>query len=292
MDLTKKETINCPLCSADLFRKKYEIKSWNIVKCTKCGLVYVNPRLQKNELINIYTENYFDNDAVGYLHYKDISELRTKNFQKWVADATSYFQAPVSCRALDIGCAAGYCLDVFKAMGWDACGVEVNKAYASQLKQDGYKVYNAPLLEINFNERYDIITLFDVVEHLTDLREHFSKLGSILSDNGIIVIITPDFNSLQRRIFGKKWFQFKPVEHINYFNLHTLKNLVESSGLKIIRHKKGGQYSNMAFLQNRLQRYGFGKTLPIFHFITKLFKLNNRDLYVDTASLYVVLKKK
>jgi 2-polyprenyl-3-methyl-5-hydroxy-6-metoxy-1,4-benzoquinol methylase len=292
MDLTKKETINCPLCSANRFKKKYEIHAWNIVKCSQCGFVYVNPRLQKHELLNIYTDNYFDNDAVGYLHYKESRELRTKNFGKWVDDAVSCFEIPADCRALDIGCAAGYCLDVFRTRGWSAYGVELNKEYALQLKQDGHKVYNAPLLEINFDERYDIITLFDVIEHLADLQDHFAKLHSILNDKGVIVMITPDYNSLQRKIFGKKWFQFKPIEHINYFNLSTLKKLAGASGLKIVQHKKAGQYSNLAFLENRLRRYGFEALLPLFRMATKISGLNRRDLYVDTASLYVVLKKK
>lgn len=252
----------------------------------------MNPRLEKTEILNIYKDNYFDNKTVGYFHYKENKELRKKNFQKWINDSTNFLRFKENCTALDIGCAAGYCLEIFKSKGWKPYGVEVNNEYASQLRQNGYKVYNSPFLDIQFEEKYTVITLFDVVEHLTDLQEHFIKLHSILDESGIIVLITPDYNSLQRKLLGRKWFQFKPIEHINYFSLNTFKRLTESTGFKIISSKKAGQYSNINFLNDRLKKYKFSAFLPSFHFVAKLFGLKNRDLYIDTASLYVVLKKK
>jgi 2-polyprenyl-3-methyl-5-hydroxy-6-metoxy-1,4-benzoquinol methylase len=292
MDLANKEFVNCPLCDKNNYTKKYRIDSWNIVRCIHCDFVYVNPRLQKKDLLKIYKDNYFDNPEVGYFHYKENRDLRKKNFQKWIDDSTDFLSTEENCNALDIGCAAGYCLEIFKTRGWKPYGIELNNEYASQLKQSGYKIYDSPFLDLHFEEKYEIITLFDVVEHLTDLEEHFIKLHSILDNNGIIVLITPDYNSLQRKLFGKKWFQFKPIEHINYFSSNTLKKLTESTGFKIISSKKAGQYSNAVFLINRLKKYKFGFFIPLFNFIIKLSGLKNKDLYIDTASLYVVLKKK
>ena len=292
MDLANRETVNCPLCNKNNYKKKYIIESWSIVKCNHCDFIYVNPRLEKKEILNIYKDNYFDNTTVGYFHYKENKELRKKNFQKWINDFTRFQSSADNCFALDVGCAAGYCLEIFKAKGWKPHGVELNTEYANQLQQNGYKVYNSPFLEIKFEEKYTIIALFDVVEHLIDLQEHFIKLHSILNDTGIIVLITPDYNSLQRKLLCKKWFQFKPIEHINYFSLNTFKKLAHLTGFEIITSKKAGQYSNIDFLNNRLKKYKFSVLLPLFHFIIRLFGLKNHELYIDTASLYVVLKKK
>jgi len=292
MDPANKEPVNCPLCNKNDYQQKYQIDSWNIVKCNHCGFVYVNPRLKKKELLKLYTDNYFDNTSVGYFHYKENKELRKKNFQKWIDEAFSFQKPDENLNALDIGCAAGYCLEIFTTKGWRPYGIELNTEYANQSQQNGYKVYNSSFLDIHFEEKYSIITLFDVVEHLTDLQEHFSKLHSILDNNGIVVLITPDYDSLQRKLFGKKWFQFKPIEHINYFSLATFKKLTDSTGFQIISSKKAGQYSNADFLINRLKKYKFGFFIPLFNFIAKLFRLKNKYLYIDTASLYVVLKKK
>lgn len=291
MDLSKREAINCPLCHANHFREKYEIDSWKIVECEECHFIYVNPRLEKNELLRLYNENYFDNEQVGYLHYRESRELRKKNFSKWVEDAMPFIRKEKNLNALDIGCAAGYCLEVFSERGWKPFGVELNSDYAAGLLRDGYKVYNAPLLDISFEEKYHVITLFDVVEHLADLRKHFDKLNSIVAENGAIIIITPDYNSLQRKLFGKKWFQFKPIEHINYFSLDSITRLATEAGFKIMAHKKAGQFSNIAFLENRLQKYRFKAFIPVFRMVSALLGLRKRDLYVDTASLYLVLKK-
>ncbi|MEP7374126.1 MAG: class I SAM-dependent methyltransferase [Chitinophagaceae bacterium] len=293
MDLANKELVNCPLCDKNDYTKKYRLNSWNIVQCVQCNFVYVNPRLQKPELLKLYTDNYFDNPEVGYFHYKENKELRKKNFQKWIDDSINFFlNQGENCNALDIGCAAGYCLEIFKTKGWKPCGIELNREYASHLKQSGYKIYDSPFSDIHFEEKYGIITLFDVVEHLTDLHEHFVKLHSILDNNGIIILITPDYNSLQRKLLGKKWFQFKPIEHINYFSLTTFKKLTDSTGFIIVNSKKAGQYSNTDFLINRLRKYKFGFFIPVFNFVVKLSRLKNKDLYIDTASLYVVLRKK
>ena len=86
MDLANRETVNCPLCNKNNYKKKYIIESWSIVKCNHCDFIYVNPRLEKKEILNIYKDNYFDNTTVGYFHYKENKELRKKNFQKWIND--------------------------------------------------------------------------------------------------------------------------------------------------------------------------------------------------------------
>ena len=78
MDPAKKEFVNCPLCNKNEYKQKYRIGSWTIVQCDQCDFVYVNPRLQKKELLKIYKENYFDNNEVGYFHYKENKELRQK----------------------------------------------------------------------------------------------------------------------------------------------------------------------------------------------------------------------
>ena len=292
MNLANKELVNCPLCSKNNYKKKYKIKIWNIVKCNHCDFVYVNPRLQKEELIKIYRDNYFDNADIGYFHYKENKNLRKKNFQKWIDDSISFFSEVKNANALDFGCAAGYCLEIFKTKGWNPHGIELNTEYASQLQNNGYRIYTDPFLDIQFEEKYAIIALFDVAEHLTNLEDHFNKLYSILDENGIIVLITPDYNSWQRKLFGKKWFQFKPVEHINYFSFTTFKKLTDLTGFKIIMSKKAGQYSDANFIINRLKKYRFGSFLPFLYFFVKLLTLKNKNPYIDTSSLYFVLKKK
>jgi hypothetical protein len=105
-------------------------------------------------------------------------------------------------------------------------------------------------------------------------------------------MVTPDYNSWQRRLFGKQWFQFKPIEHIQYFSPKTLKQLAEANGFEVIYSKRSGQFCDVAFLENRLRKYRFRKLLPLFRYATGLFRLRNKLFYTDTASRYVILRKK
>ncbi|HEX8316699.1 MAG TPA: class I SAM-dependent methyltransferase [Flavisolibacter sp.] len=292
MDLSKIEKICCPLCEHPAARPKHSIRSWNIVQCCACGFIYVNPRLEKSELLKIYTSNYFDNKEVGYYHYTENKELRRKNFKKWVEDALPFFTPTSHAQALDVGCAAGYCLDVFRELQWKAFGIELDKELAASLRKKEYSIFDSPLITLNTNEKFRFITLFDVIEHLTDLSANMTILHSLLEDDGIVVLVTPDYGSWQRKLFNRKWFQFKPIEHINYFTSVSLQQLAEKTGFTVIYTNRCGQFCDLSFLENRLKKYRFRFLLPFFHLATRLLRLQKKHFYVDTASLYVVLKKK
>jgi SAM-dependent methyltransferase len=288
MDLSKTEHIACPLCNNDVAAEKYSVQSWKIMQCRHCRFVYVNPRLQKSELYNLYTADYFNNKIVGYYHYTESKELRKKNFSRWVSDALPYLQQKILIKALDVGCAAGYCLEVFEEQGWQPFGIELDSNVARALQHKGFTVFNTPLLHLPNTGKYSVITMFDVIEHLTDLHENVSILHNMLEADGILIIVTPDYGSWQRRIFRKEWFQFKPLEHINYFTLSALKQLAWANGLEIVAIKKSGQFCDVDFLKNRLLKYNFRFLLPFFGLVLKIFRLKGKNFYIDTASLYVV----
>ncbi len=292
MNLSKTEKINCPLCANKSYHQKHKINIWRIVQCSNCKFIYVNPRLQKEELYKIYTSNYFDNKEVGYYHYTENRELRKKNFQKWISDALPYLKQHTPIKALDVGCAAGYCLEVFNEQQWKAYGIELDKDLALQLRRRDFRIFDTPLIQLNTADKFAFISIFDVLEHFTDLHENMATLHSLLEDDGVMVLVTPNYGSWQRKLFRKAWFQFKPAEHINYFSMQTIKKLAGDNGFEIICTKKSGQFCDTLFLENRLKKYNFRFLVPVFHTVIELFNLKGKNFYVDTASLYVVLKKK
>jgi 2-polyprenyl-3-methyl-5-hydroxy-6-metoxy-1,4-benzoquinol methylase len=292
IDMSNTEEVFCPLCNCDSSQKKHLVGLWFIVKCRNCCFVFVNPRLQKKELFNIYSSNYFNSREIGYHDYNKNRALRKKNFRKWINDALIYLSQKENVRALDVGCATGYCLEIFHEKKWHPFGIELDKTLAQNLRGRGFNIDDAPLLQTTLKGKFSVITLFDVVEHLTDLQENFKVLNDILENNGIIIIVTPNYNSFQRKLFGNKWFQFKPLEHINYFTFNTLKKLATAAGFEVVAKKNSGQYADIDFLLNRLFKYGLKSIAPIIRFVFRFFNLNNKNFYVDTASLYVILRKK
>jgi 2-polyprenyl-3-methyl-5-hydroxy-6-metoxy-1,4-benzoquinol methylase len=294
----KLESYPCPVCGKAETRPRYSVGGFSIVACASCAMVYVNPRLRTSDLFNIYRNEYFTrgrrNDESGYENYELIASLRIKTFNKWYSDLRRFLpsQGPDAC-ALDIGCAAGYFLDVLRENGWRHVeGIELDTRMINVPRSRGYNVSDLPLEQFAATRRYSLITLFDVLEHLPDVNNDFAKLSSMLDENGIIALVTPDCDSFQRKIFGKRWFQFKPMEHISYFSPPTLAMLAEKHGLEIIQRSSSGQFADYNFLYDRLSKYRFLFFNRLFSAVCSLFGLKKSHWYMGTGSMFAILRKK
>ncbi len=292
MDFNNVQHINCPSCDTNNCKPQFKVKQWHIVQCNNCNLVYTNPRLTNEAIKNLYELNYFNNNQYGYINYNDNPHLKKSNFAKWIIQALPYIKIKNTTRALDVGCAAGFAFSVLEQHKIAVDGVELDANYIQQLRSKGYTIYDKPLLQNDYKHKYNLITLFDVVEHLTDLDAHFKCLHSILQNEGIVVIVTPNFASMQRKIFGKRWFQFKPLEHINYFTINTLTTIASRNGFQLLLHKKSGQYADADFIITRLQKYNFPFAKILFAPFIFLLRLLKKNIYLDAASFYAVYQKK
>lgn len=283
---------SCSLCGKEETKLLFTKQDFSIVKCRNCRFVYVNPRVEDEQLALIYTHNYFTNKDYGYVSYEQEKRLRVKNFERWLNDADKYIDKAVPVSALDVGCAAGYCLKLMNAKGWQIKGLELDEEMCVNLQKNGFNISNSLLGNFKTETRFSVITLFDVIEHIPNIDEAFSKLHSLLTQNGVIIMVTPNHNSLQRKIFGKSWFQYKPIEHIQYFDRRSLNIFAERNGLKIVYQTSCGQYADTQFLLNRLSYYHFSFLSKFVNKIFSILKLKDKFLYTDTGSLFLVLKRK
>ena len=280
----------CAVCGSTAFDKRYMIKGFHIVQCRDCSFVYVNPRIKTEELYRIYSSDYFNNTQFGYENYELNARLRVMTFEKWYSLIVP-FLGPKKEKALDIGCAAGDFIEVLMRNGWkDLEGIELDTTMIDKLRKKNIAVSTTPIEKIEVKKKYDLITLFDVVEHLPGLSEAIQKLHDILEEDGIIALITPDYSSTQRKLFGKRWFQYKPYEHIQYFTPDTLARALKPHGLKIVHHSASGQCADAEFLGSRLERYNFKALASLFNGVVNLFGLKNKAWYADTGSMFVVIK--
>ena len=283
---------NCSLCNANSTKTLLSKQGFSIVKCTGCSFVYVNPRVENEQLTTIYEHNYFKNKDYGYVGYEQEKRLRVKNFERWLKDAEKYIPVNHPVSSLDVGCAAGYCLALMNNKGWHTMGLELDEEMCEELQQNGYNVSKCTLENFETEQKFSIITLFDVIEHIPNIDTAFSKLNSLLSEDGIVILVTPDHKSFQRKLFGKRWFQYKPIEHIQYFNRQSLKAFAQRNGLEIIHQSASGQYADTRFLINRLNYYHFTLLSRLFNRIFGLLRLNNKFFYTDTGSLFAILKRR
>ena len=286
------ENYNCALCNKDNADTLLTKQGFSIVKCANCGFVYVNPRVENKQLASIYQHSYFKNKDYGYVGYEQEKRLRIKNFERWLKDADKYISKASLLYSLDVGCAAGYCLDVMNSNGWNTKGLELDEEMCADLQQNGYDVSRCSIEEFETERKFSVITLFDVIEHIPNIDAAFSKLNSLLAEDGVIIMVTPNYGSLQRKLLGKNWFQYKPIEHIQYFDKHSLKAFAGRNGLQVVYQKHCGQYADTGFLVNRLSYYHFTFLSKLFNKLFGILRLKDKFFYTDTGSLYIVLKPK
>lgn len=289
------ENVICPVCKADNADQMFEVKNFAIVKCRDCSMAYVNPRLKDQSIYNIYQDNYFQKDGYtfedfGYGDYDLTAHLRDRTFTRWYEEALPHLKVK-SGKALDVGCATGRFLMILKEKNWNVNGIELDRGMCAELNEKGFDVSNEPLENQNTESAYDLITLFDVVEHLPHVHLDFKMLHSLLSDEGSVVLVTPNIESFQSKLFGKRWFQLKPREHISYFSPKTLKLIAEESGFKIVKAFATGQYADLGFVNHRLSRYDFPILASIFDKIIGLFGLKDSAWYIGTGSTFMILQK-
>ena len=265
-------------------------------------MTFVNPRIKNEQIFDVYRHEYFDRRQDGYSGYESIADLRIQTFEKWYRDIAPYCISEDSLTtlnattlyqgsALDIGCAAGYFLDILQTNHWQSEGIELDRRMYALLIEKGYDVSNEPLEHFTSLHQYNLITMFDVIEHLPELQKDFAKISSLLLPKGLLALSTPNIDSFQHRLFRNRWFQFKPIEHLYYFSPTTLTRLAAEHGLQVEFIQKSGQYSNIPFIVDRLKHYGFANLARLFIFLVKLLRLENLNWYADTGSIFVVFRK-
>ena len=282
------EFVNCNLCNSNSTRKFMMIKGFNIVKCKKCGLIYVNPRLKENKLHQIYNKEYFSNEAFNG------SELPFYGYHKYLEEKV-YIQATFNkrlkiinkfCRKgrlLDIGCAFGFFLELAGNNGWDVQGIEISEhAYNYAKNVLKLPVLNKTLEEAGFKKNsFDVVTLFDVIEHMPDPKSTLKGIRKILKPNGLLVVTTPDIGSITAKILGKNWEEIRRVrEHIYFFSEYTLKKILESLNFEVLKTESAGRFFSVKMAVERGNLYN--KT--IFTAIGKISNalgLSNKMIYVD-----------
>jgi len=139
---------------------------------------------------------------------------------------------------LDVGCGTGDFLQIAQQDNWDVYGVEPNEE-ARQIANSKTKntVYNIEQLLKFPKHRFDVISLWHVLEHLPNLREHISILKSLLKENGTLIIAVPNYKSYDANYYKNFWAAFDVPRHLWHFNHESISKLFSKVDMKVLeRH--------------------------------------------------------
>lgn len=229
------EHVKCDLCGADdtsLLFKARDINQakrglFNVVKCKKCGLVYVNPRPTKREIGKFYPETYYVGPADAESGIDKFQYIRMKKIKKFKKSG----------KILDVGCGPGYFLAVAKKNGWQAHGVEVSKIAADYAKKKfGIKVFAGELRQADYPDEYfDVVTLWHVLAHLPNPSETLAEVNRILKKDGLLVATVPNISGFQAKVFKEYWFHLDVPRHLYFFEPGVLRQMLRKSGFRTLK---------------------------------------------------------
>ncbi len=219
-----------------------------IVKCRRCGLVYTNPRLEEREILHEY-------ECVIDTTYLQEREGRILTFRRNLEPLLRLVPPRGRPRLLDIGCHIGVFLEIAQEQGWEAWGVEPSAWAADQARARGLRVTTGTLRGARFPDQFfDVVTMWDVIEHLTDPLASLQEAYRILAPGGIICIHTINIESPFARLMGHRWPWLMEM-HLYYFSPQTLTQMLEKAGFRVVQTFTQGRYLRLGYLLSRLEPY-------------------------------------
>ncbi|HYC22259.1 MAG TPA: class I SAM-dependent methyltransferase [Candidatus Bathyarchaeia archaeon] len=217
----------CRVCGGtgtESFRKRGFI----VASCASCASRFVPDPVAD---LPSYDEGYFagQNDGGGYPAYLLDRELIVENFARrirWVKPLGR------GTRLLDVGAAYGFLLVAARGLGYEVLGVEPAQGCADFARRElGVEILSGTLEEADLAEAsFDVVTMFDVIEHLVDPAATLRRVHALLRPGGLFVVETGDVGALLARVCGRRWYYYDPPQHVTYFNQKSLADLLVRSG--------------------------------------------------------------
>lgn len=245
---------NCHSSNASLcFRTRdrhYGIPGeFDIVRCTECGLVRLDPIPTDAELMGFYSKDYYAYQPVG--RDNNLKSLAKKLLKTKIRTHNPPFAQPGN--FLDIGCGSGEYLHQMRLKGWRVQGVEPSVFGAEEGNRSGLDIFNGTLHEANFpSASFDYIRSNHSLEHMPNPVEVMNEVYRILKPGGKIFIGIPNIDSIPYRIFRKYWWYLGAPVHIYNFDVSTISSLMQQSGFFV---ETVYFNSNFASLLGSLQIY-------------------------------------
>jgi 2-polyprenyl-3-methyl-5-hydroxy-6-metoxy-1,4-benzoquinol methylase len=235
---------------------------WSVRRCRQvdCGLLWLDPMPVMEDIGKAYLE-YFTHGAgdrprsglqrwleggvAGYLHHRygyPLGNTGMARYLWWLiyalpgrkvnADFSVFWQhSKPNGRLLEIGCGSGAMLAKLQRLGWLVQGIDLDPSAVKVARARGLKVDHGQLAEQNYQPgSFDVVVMSHVIEHVYDPRTLLSDIRELLVEGGVLVMLTPNSQSLWHRCFGAAWMSLDPPRHLHVFNVATMRRLLQEAG--------------------------------------------------------------
>jgi len=244
----------CSICGSGNIIRSFNIGESTLHKCKNCEVEFLHPQPSAKKLKDIYEKKYYNSWG---LNDKSFSVSREMKYCTGIKHVKKIQHIQSSGMLLDIGCAFGFFLEAARDTGFDAYGVELSSFSSAFAKKSigEKKIYHGILEESPFtNKIFDVITMFDLIEHTPNPKETIIQAAQMLAPKGIIVLSTPNSGSFSRFLMKKKWIHYKE-EHLFYFNKKNIEYLADELKLQVIKAKAFKKVFYLSYVLHQFEIY-------------------------------------
>lgn len=258
----------CIICGCLNKKINYKWDQFTHYKCLLCGIISLFPQPKASSIESHNLSRYESKKSKqAYFNMRDIM------FKRAELSVTDILRFKSNGKLLDVGCSYGFYLKVFQKYGFSTLGIDISK---SAIKYLG-RVFKLNGIVGEFSCHYfqsksfEVITMFDTFEHFSNPKAVLLKSNKILKKNGLIVIQTPNIDSIISKLTGRNWFWLLPPEHLYLFSFKSLKLLLDKTGFKVLKISTWDDHHE--FMSNLLYIIGikyWGKTAVLHRILVKL----------------------
>ena len=277
----------CPVCGEEgkaAFREvrdaRYAIAGeWTYLRCETCGLLWIDPMPQPEEVPLLYPDDYETHSAVRVHGQQERSPrgavvralqracgynrdagpallgrllLALPPLQTWFPASLMWLPGEKPGRLLDVGCGTGWFPGKMRSLGWDAIGLEPDGAALRAARPSEACLVQGDLLALPSDiGTFDAITLHHVIEHLPSPLEQLKAIRRLLRPGGRVVLVTPNAQSWGFQLFGRHCWHLEPPRHLYLYTARALATLASRAGLVPVQTLTISRSADQVFLKSR-----------------------------------------
>lgn len=225
----------CPICkTSEYIKLLYKINKFHpyfeIAHCERCSLLFKIPFPNKEEIHELYNNSYYT--GKGEYGYKRVFEVDAPIWNARLEVLEKYIRKG---NLLDIGCGEGHLLRIARRRGWNPYGIEISPFIAQKGIEHRLDIFVGQPEDAPFPANsFEVITMFEVIEHVNTPINLINKCKELIKNNGILVIQTANMSSLMAKLFSYKNIYFNPV-HLCYYDMKSMELLLSKTGFKILK---------------------------------------------------------
>jgi len=230
-------------------------------RCPACGVLFQHPAPDRSAVQEYANVEY---EQGAYREYVQAREMKLEHFRRRIAIVGRFARGR---SLLDVGCSCGYFLEVAAAGGYDVHGVEFSgNAIAAARPEIRDRIRRGHLEDLCTDgvPRFDVVTAFDIIEHLARPVDFLRQARQALRPYGVLLVTTPDAGHWLGRLMGSRWPMLQPTQHLTLFSRRALRLAFEEAGFRVAVVETARKVVSAEYLLSQIQQLN-----PVVHALAR-----------------------